>query len=114
MKNKSIVLFALLLILGGTSLFAGTGGAELQTWYQDISAALQGFWGKIIAAVFLGICIILFKGGAIVGGIFMMMLGLSVGMIPDIIDSKYTALMIENESIELIDSITYQINAFIH
>lgn len=110
-NNQRNFLFALFILILGVNAFAGTGGSELQAWYTDISGALQGFWGKIIAAVFMGIAIILFKGGSIIGGIFMMMLGLSVGMIPGIIDSRYTALAFEQESLNLLDAISAKLNS---
>jgi|GEM_PF-1269179 len=91
---KICVLFAI------TTLFAyaGTGGSEVNSWYADISNALKGTWGKILAVAFLGLTIILFKGGAIIAGIFMMLIGLGIGTIPDIVDAKYTALMFEVSS----------------
>lgn len=99
MNKKMLVL--LLMIAGVLSLnaFAGTGGGELQSWYGDLSSALQGFWGKVIAVAFIGVAIILFKGGSIIGGIFMVMLGLGVGGIPDMVDAKYTALAMETQSV---------------
>ena len=60
----------------------------------------------------MGIAIILFKGGGIIGGIFMMMLGLSVGMIPDIINSRYTALMVEQHTVNMFDVMTMKISSF--
>mgnify|MGYP006875499370 CR=1 FL=1 len=46
-----IVFLKIFILLGllGVSAFAGTGGSEVNDWYNDISAALQGTWGKIIA-----------------------------------------------------------------
>lgn len=90
--NKGKVILGLMLLFIGTSVFAGTGGAELDSWYTQISDALTGTWGKIIAAFFLGTAIIIFKSGGVVGGIFMVLLGLSIGSIPAIINSKYTVL----------------------
>lgn len=110
-RNNTKVLIGLALVFFGMNAFAGTGGAELQAWYTDISSALQGFWGKIIAAAFMGIAIILFKGGGIIGGIFMMMIGLSVGMIPDIIDSKFTALMVEQHTVNMFDAATMKLSS---
>ena len=77
----------------------------MNDWYNDISAALQGTWGKIIAVAFLGLTIILFKGGAILAGIFMMMVGFGVGMIPDMVDARYTAIMMETSSINYLETI---------
>ena len=108
MNKKLIIKLFVLLSLLGVSAFAGTGGSEVDAWYTDISDALKGTWGKIIAVAFLGLTIILFKGGSILGGIFMMLVGLGVGTIPDIVDAKYTALMFEattNNTIENIQNL---------
>lgn len=77
----------------GVSVYAGTGGAEVASWYTDLSAALQGTWGKIIAVVFIGLSLMSFKQGLIVPGLFLVFLGLSVGTIPGIVDSKFTMLL---------------------
>ena len=92
-NNKIMRVLLITLLLGlVTSAFAGTGGSEVASWYTDISASLKGSWGKIIAVIFIGIAIILFKGGMVIGGLFMVTIGMSIGMIPDMVDSKYTAL----------------------
>ena len=105
MNKKLFLKIFILLGLLGVSAFAGTGGSEVNDWYNDISAALQGTWGKIIAVAFLGLTIILFKQGAILAGIFMMMVGFGVGMIPDMVDARYTAIMIETSSINYLETI---------
>ena len=86
------MLIGLLLTLFSSAAFAGTGGAELSTWYTDISDALTGTWGKNYCRFFIGTAVIIFKQGGIVGGIFMVLLGLSIGSIPTIINSKYTLI----------------------
>jgi len=103
-KTKGILVLLLLLI--GTSVFAGTGGTELDSWYTDLSGALTGTWGKIIAAFFIGTAIIIFKTGGVIGGIFMVMIGLSIGTIPTIINSKYTILAGEVASNPLFGAIS--------
>ena len=90
MNKKLFLKIFILLGLLGVSAFAGTGGSEVNDWYNDISAALQGTWGKIIAVAFLGLTIILFKGGA---------------MIPDMVDARYTAIMMETSSINYLQTI---------
>ena len=105
MNKKLFLKIFILLGLLGVSAFAGTDGSEVNDWYNDISAALQGTWGKIIAVAFLGLTIILFKGGAILAGIFMMMVGFGVGMIPDMVDARYTAIMMETSSINYLQTI---------
>jgi hypothetical protein len=111
MKKNKILLVGLILALFSVSAFAGTGGSEVASWYIDISAALKGGWGKIIATVFIAIAFMAFKGGEIVIGIFMGFLGLSIGSIPDIIDSKYTAMATLNQEY-LISSHTLSGNIF--
>lgn len=105
MNRKLILKVFVLLGILGVAAFAGTGGSEVDAWYTDISDALKGTWGKIIAVAFLGLTIILFKGGSILGGIFMMLVGLGVGTIPDIVDAKYTALMFEASTSGVIDNL---------
>jgi hypothetical protein len=102
-KKLFFKLFALIGILS-ISAYAGTGGSEAASWYTDISGALKGTWGKVIAVAFLGFTIILFKSGSIIAGIFMMLVGLGIGSIPDMVDAKYTALMFEIDSYSYIDS----------
>lgn len=93
--HKVMPLFALALVLSALVLvpdlaMAGTGGAEVQSWYADISAALKGFWGKLIALAFIGFSLVAFKQGAIVPAIFLIFVGLGVGIIPDIVDARFT------------------------
>ncbi len=106
MKKNKLLIVAVVLAVFSISAFAGTGGSEVASWYTDISAGLKGGWGKIIAAVFIAIAFMAFKGGGIVIGIFMGFLGLSVGSIPDIIDSKYTAMAsLDTTHISLLEQI---------
>lgn len=93
--HKVMPLFALALVLSVLVLvpdlaMAGTGGAEVQSWYTDISGALKGFWGKLIALAFIGFSLIAFKQGAIIPAIFLIFVGLGVGVIPDIVDARFT------------------------
>ena len=74
---------------------------ELSTWYTDISDALTGTWEKI-AAFFIGTAVIIFKQGGIIGRYFMVLLGLSIGSIPTIINSKYTLIAGEMASNSLL------------
>jgi len=94
--SAAAVAFTLALLLTGLLAlspdlaFAGTGGSEVSSWYNDIAAALQGFWGKLIAMAFIGLSLVAFKDGAIVLGIFLVFLGLGVGIIPEIVDARFT------------------------
>lgn len=107
MKKETKIMIVLLgIALFSVSAYAGTGGSEVASWYTDISGGLKGGWGKIIAAVFIAIAFMAFKSGGIIIGIFMGFLGLSIGSIPDIIDSKYTALAsLHPTHISLLDQI---------
>ena len=71
--------------------FAGTGGTELNSWWTELSDALKGTWGKLIAAAFIGLAIITGKSGGIIPAIFLFLIGISIGTIPDIVDARYTA-----------------------
>jgi len=79
-----------LLALSPDLAFAGTGGSEVSTWYNDVASALQGFWGKLIAMAFIGFSLVAFKEGAIIPAIFLIFVGLGVGIIPDIVDARFT------------------------
>ena len=90
---KKLLPLILLLGLFHISLQAGTGGAEVSSWWVTVSDGLKGGWGKLIAVVFIGLAFITFRTGAIIGGIFLFLLGISAGSIPDMIDAKYTLLI---------------------
>lgn len=87
-----LVALATVIALAPDLSFAGTGGAEVQTWYQDISNSLKGFWGKLIALAFIGFSLMAFKQGAIIPAIFLIFIGLGVGIIPDMVDARFTLL----------------------
>jgi hypothetical protein len=84
------VLLAGLLTLSPDLAFAGSGGSEVRSWYTDISNALEGYWGKLIAMAFIGFSLVFFKEGAIIPAIFLIFVGLGVGMIPDIVDARFS------------------------
>lgn len=79
-----------LLALSPDLAFAGSGGSEVASWYNDIASALEGFWGKLIALAFIGFSLVAFKEGAIIPAIFLIFIGLGVGIIPDIVDARFT------------------------
>lgn len=89
---KKAMPYLLLLIAFNISLYAGTGGAEVASWYTDLSSALQGSWGKLGAVAFIVMALLALKQGGIVPGAFLFFLGISIGTIPSMIDSKYTLL----------------------
>ena len=84
------VLLTGLLALSPDLAFAGTGGSEVSGWYTDVSNALKGIWGKLIAMAFIGFSLVAFKEGAIIPAIFLIFVGLGVGIIPDIVDARFT------------------------
>jgi hypothetical protein len=92
--SAAAVAFTLALLLTGLLspdlAFAGTGGAEVASWYNDIARALEGFWGKLIAMAFIGFSLVAFKEGAIIPAIFLIFVGLGVGIIPEIVDARFT------------------------
>lgn len=87
---KKTLPFLLLLLAFNISLYAGTGGAEVSSWYTDLSADLQGYWGKLGAVAFIIGALLALKQGGIVPGAFLFFLGISIGTIPAMIDSRYT------------------------
>jgi len=70
--------------------FAGTGGAEVSSWWTDLSNGLKGTWGKLIAAAFIGLAFVAGKSGGVIPALFLFFLGISVGTIPDIVNARYT------------------------
>ena len=95
-KTSAALVFTLALVLVGLLAlspdlaFAGSGGSEVASWYNDIASALRGFWGKLIAMAFIGFSLVFFKDGAIIPAIFLIFVGLGVGIIPDIVDARFT------------------------
>lgn len=89
---KKVLPSILLIMAFNLCLYAGTGGAEVSSWYTDISAALQGNWGKLGAVAFTILAFLALKAGGIVVGAFLFFLGMSFGTIPSMIDSRYTML----------------------
>jgi hypothetical protein len=89
---KKLLPFVLLFLMFNVSLYAGTGGAEVASWYTDLSASLQGSWGKLGAVAFIVMALMALKQGGIVPGAFLFFLGISIGTIPGMIDARYTML----------------------
>lgn len=97
-NTKAIMIFILLvagfIALSGSidMLIAGTGGSELNSLWVDLSGMLKGTMGKLIAVFFLALCIMAFKAGSVPGGGFLLLIALSIGILPDIVDSRYTVI----------------------
>lgn len=70
---------------------AGTGGSELSSAWNTVTNGLQGTWGKLIAAGFVGLAMLALKNGSIIGGIFMFIMAVLVGTIPNIVNADYSA-----------------------
>ena len=89
MRRKELVL--LLFVMVGMS-FAGTGGSELSSVWNEISTGLQGFWGKIIAAIFIGLTLVAAKGGNGIMAFAMFIIAMIIGVVPGVIDSRYSLI----------------------
>ena len=85
----AFALMMLILVLAGVT-FAGTGGSELSSIWTEISQGLQGFWGKIIAVLFIGFTLIAAKGGNMLMAFAMFVIAMLVGIVPGMIDARYT------------------------
>lgn len=90
MSRKDLVFLITLIIVFTGMSFAGTGGSELASIWTEISNGLQGFWGKIIAVLFIGFTLIAARGGNMLMAFAMFIIAMLVGIIPGIIDARYT------------------------
>jgi len=93
MKRESLFTFVFLTVFV-MSAFAGTGGSELSSVWNEISQGLQGFWGKIIAVLFIGFTLIAAKGGNILMAFAMFIVAMLIGIVPGVIDTRYTLTFI--------------------
>jgi energy-converting hydrogenase Eha subunit B len=89
---KKVMPYLFLLVAFNISLYAGTGGDEVASWYTNLSSALEGYWGKLGAVAFIVMALLALKQGGIVPGAFLFFLGISIGTIPSMIDARYTLL----------------------
>lgn len=89
-KSEMLVLVLLMAFSAGTTTFAGTGGSELTSIWNEISQGLQGFWGKIIAVLFIGLTLVAAKGGNMLMAFAMFIIAMVIGVIPGIVDARYT------------------------
>jgi len=71
---------------------AGTGGSELSSLWTEITNGLQGFWGKLIAVLFVGFSLVAAKGGNMLMAFAMFILAMTISIIPGIIDARFTLL----------------------
>jgi len=85
-------MLALVLLLMVGITFAGTGGGELTSIWNEISQGLQGFWGKIIAVLFIGFTLVAAKGGNMLMAFAMFIIAMVIGIVPGIVDARYTLL----------------------
>ena len=89
MRREVLTVALFTIIFAGVS-FAGTGGSELTSIWNEISQGLQGFWGKIIAVLFVGLTLVAAKGGNMLMAFAMFVIAMVIGVIPGIIDARYT------------------------
>ena len=89
-RHEMLALALFVMFLAGTTTFAGTGGSELSSIWTEISNGLQGFWGKIIAVIFIGLTLVAAKGGNMLMAFAMFVLAMVVGVAPGVIDARYT------------------------
>ncbi|HID05221.1 MAG TPA: hypothetical protein EYP20_05395 [Aigarchaeota archaeon] len=60
--------------------------------WNEISQGLQGFWGKIIAVLFIGFTLVAAKGGNMLMAFAMFIIAMVIGIVPGIVDARYTLL----------------------
>jgi len=87
--NLYFLPFILALLLGDVS-FAGTGGSELASLWDEIVQGLQGYWGKIIAVALLGFAILMGVRANWLMAFALLVISFSIGIIPGVIDTRYT------------------------
>lgn len=97
MFSSPVRLMMFFLVVGAVMFIAGpaiaaTGGSEVSGMWTDVSNGLAGGWGKLLAVLMIGGAVVAFKQGAIIPGFSAFVLGLSIGTIPAIINSKYSIL----------------------
>lgn len=90
MRREVLALAVMLSLAIAFNAFAGTGGGELQSMWQEIERGLQGFWGKLIAILFVGLALIAAKGGNMLMAFAMFIIGMLIGTIPGLIDARYS------------------------
>ncbi|WP_457641306.1 hypothetical protein [Persephonella sp.] len=73
-----------------SAAFAGTGGAEVNDVWTWISDGLQGTWGKIFAAIFIGFAILAAKSGNAIATLVFAAIAYIIGKVPDIVGTSYT------------------------
>jgi len=91
-QRWSLPLTAIAFLAMAATVFAGTGGADLNPLWTDISNTIQGPGGKILAVMgFLGGLYAIMRGQAGIGAVLLLSI-MAGGMLPTVIDSKFTAL----------------------
>ncbi len=93
-KLLPLVLFflslAIFLGVDVQNAFAGTGGQEVNAVWDFVKNGLQGTWGKILAAIFVGFAILAAKGGNGIATIIFAAIAFLIGSIPTIVESGYS------------------------
>ncbi len=93
-RYEMLALALFMVFVAGTTTFAGTGGSELTSVWTEISNGLQGFWGKIIAVLFVGLTLVAAKGGNMLMAFAMFVIAMVIGVIPGVIDARFTLTFI--------------------
>lgn len=83
-------LIAFMLIVVPVFLFAGTGGTEVNGVWDDLKAGITGGWGKLLAVFMIFGGVFLLSDGKKGWGLIVMIIGMSLGMIPAAVESRYT------------------------
>lgn len=89
-KKVAWFLMVSMMLLYAGMAFAGTGGMEVQSIWTDITNMLQGTLGKIIAIFLIGFAIKAAFSGAVLPAIMFFVLGLGIGMLPGIVNARFT------------------------
>lgn len=84
------VVSAFLILVVPVFLWAGTGGTEVNGIWDDIKAGITGGWGKLLAVFLIFGGVFLLSDGKKGWGLITMIIGMSLGMIPAAVESRYT------------------------
>ncbi len=91
-RATAVMLLGMFLMLTISMMaVAGNGGSELSSAWNTVENGLQGTWGKLMAGGFVGLAMLALKNGSIIGGIFMFIMAVLIGTIPDIVNADYSA-----------------------
>jgi len=84
-----VIVFALIFITIDW-VFAGTGGRELQSLWNQVTSGLQGFWGKFLALAFFAFAALSARQGNGTMAIVNLVIAIAIGLLPNIVNARYT------------------------